>query len=210
MSGLIKDCHLTEIRRRLEKWRADRNLSTQSQQAGYVGNLLEELTEYARAQNDEERIDALCDIIVFSLNTLYKTQGFAVCELKKKSLIQPACLARACLDGVDNAGVLNLRPAENVINIAFNTISQLGYNVFQCLDETLKEIESRTGKYDKSIGKFIKDKGAYSLEDFRQRYPEFEFCEVLENVKDFLVAQTESVFPKWYKAKYERCKNGES
>ena len=59
---------------RLELWRKERqlditqgfefNLDTQ------VSFLTEEITEYLRAKDDYEKVDALCDLTVFSINTI--------------------------------------------------------------------------------------------------------------------------------------------
>ena len=38
-----------------------------------------------------------------------------------------------------------------------NSLTQDGYDAEKCLNETLLEIKSRTGHYDESIGKFVKD-----------------------------------------------------
>lgn len=58
-----------EICQDLVQWKKERKLTFESQIKGYLPNFLEEVTEFNRAINDEERIDALCDIIVFSINS---------------------------------------------------------------------------------------------------------------------------------------------
>ena len=57
----------------LKKFREDRHI--ENIQGNVIGNLLEELTEYSRANNVEEQIDALCDIVVFSINAI-EAKGF--------------------------------------------------------------------------------------------------------------------------------------
>jgi hypothetical protein len=39
---------------------------------------------------------------------------------------------------------------------AINDSEQMGYDAEQCMSETIKEVTSRKGNYDESIGKFIK------------------------------------------------------
>lgn len=40
------------------------------------------------------------------------------------------------------------------------------------MDETIKEISSRTGHYNSGFKKFVKDNGAYSFKDAKDKYPE--------------------------------------
>ncbi|HDZ5042929.1 TPA: hypothetical protein RTG66_001772, partial [Campylobacter jejuni] len=58
-----------EIKKRLAKWRKERHLTYENQQEGFLGNLFEELSEYYRAKNDLERVDAICDIAIFVFNS---------------------------------------------------------------------------------------------------------------------------------------------
>ena len=78
---------LTEIYKGLDEWRAERGITVESQKAGYIINIMEELGELATALREYERfskpsypyqknkkyaeheiIDALCDISVFTIN----------------------------------------------------------------------------------------------------------------------------------------------
>lgn len=52
----------------LKKWREERGL--QKVVGNIAGNLSEELTELLRAENENEEIDALADMIVFSINAI--------------------------------------------------------------------------------------------------------------------------------------------
>lgn len=197
---------LIDIRGRLGEWCNARHLTLQSQQVGYIGNVLEELTEYARAKTIFDQVDALCDIIVFSINA---TDSQKQILIEKDNLIKtanPEKLAKAVLDGIDNGEILALY-FNNPVCVCINTLYFLGFNPYKCLDETLKEIESRTGKYDTEIKKFVKDKGAYSLSDFRDRYPELDDYEVKEQGNTFIASKdnNKQIFAKWYRADYKRC-----
>lgn len=44
-----------------------------------------------------------------------------------------------------------------LIFTCINTIEGLGFDYFKCMQETIKEISSRTGKYDDEAKKWIKD-----------------------------------------------------
>lgn len=158
---------LKEIKQRLDKWREQRHLSYESQQKGFIPNILDELREYYLAKDDDERVAELCDIVIYCLN---------VNELKEFSLNkQPISLTYL----ISNLGlIINKHYAglkldfereltksciNGLIDISIHLIKQIGYNPYECLKEKVKEIESRTGHYDESLGKFIKDIGAYSL-----------------------------------------------
>ena len=52
----------------LKEWREERGL--QHKVGNIAGNIAEELTELLRANSVEEEIDALCDMIVFSVNAI--------------------------------------------------------------------------------------------------------------------------------------------
>ncbi|HEC1751924.1 TPA: hypothetical protein R1712_001450, partial [Campylobacter lari] len=57
-----------KIKERLAKYREIRHLTYENQQEAFLGNAFEKASEYFRAKNDLERIDALCDIAVFCFN----------------------------------------------------------------------------------------------------------------------------------------------
>ena len=59
-----------ELQNLLKQWRDERHLSIKSQRDGLIGNLCEEMAEYYRATNNDEKIDALCDMYVFCMNSL--------------------------------------------------------------------------------------------------------------------------------------------
>lgn len=54
----------------LKQWRDERHLTIKSQRDGLMGNLCEELSEYYRATNNDKKIDALCDMYVFCMNSM--------------------------------------------------------------------------------------------------------------------------------------------
>ena len=60
-----------EINQRLEKWRRQRHLTKEKQRLGYLGNTYEEVSEYYRAKDEYEKIDAIMDITVFTLNSFF-------------------------------------------------------------------------------------------------------------------------------------------
>jgi hypothetical protein len=94
----------------IKKWALDRGFEKQqSDRNGYTANIVEELGEWQAAwdnNNEHEKVDALNDIIVFSITELLK----------------------------------------------------MGYDVEKTLNETYKEIDSRTGEWDPGIQKWVKYK----------------------------------------------------
>jgi phosphoribosyl-ATP pyrophosphohydrolase len=97
------------IFQRARTWAIDRRIADQEpNRNAFIANIVEELGEYAEAmkQNDtEETVDAVADIMVFSLTELVK----------------------------------------------------MGYDSEKVMDEVLKVVESRVGKWDEVNNKFQKD-----------------------------------------------------
>ena len=168
---------LTEIYKGLKAWRKERGITAESQKAGYLVNIMEELGELATALREYERfskpsypypknkkyaeheiIDALCDIAVFTINA-----GADIpCENK--------------ISGIENNIFQTYKTYETLLNacggysIGFNAYAfngvlrtcavlcyKLGFDFQIAMDETIKEISSRTGAYDENAKKWVKD-----------------------------------------------------
>ena len=172
---------LTEIYKGLKAWRKERGITAESQKEGYIVNVMEELGELATALREYERfskpsypypknkkyaehwiIDALCDISVFTINAwadipceLKRTE----IELKKSSLdadyilkqMVEKCARLSYFEWVD-VSAFNII----LINCAY-LCEHYGFNFQIAMDETIKEISSRTGTYDENAKKWIKD-----------------------------------------------------
>ena len=211
----------------LEVWREERHLSIESQVAGFKGNFFEEIAEFYRASNDYERVDALCDMLVFLINA---SNSINVLTDKEFELIPIAWKDgdkyKDCEHHLQNAIVLLIKcgagcddrlPASYLLS----AIITLGYDPKKCLGETIKEICSRTGKYDEKVKKFIKDKGFYTYDEADKYFSNFvEECkgkvdnyDIYERDDCFEVILYHSngkeetgKFVKWHKANYEECK----
>lgn len=172
---------------KLKKWREDRHLTIEAQRAGLIANITEELTEYKRATTDYDRIDALCDMAVFLINTLDENTEEAVRTYYNQEI------ERFKISRVEFVGLISYgyTPLVQVISdqerdyysvdewdwerVAFdiavfiilieNMIEQYDIPFLSALDETIKEINSREGEYDDSQKKFIKFLGAYTREE---------------------------------------------
>lgn len=206
----------------LKVWKEERNLSVESQQAGFKGNFFEEVAEFYRASNDYEKVDALCDMLVFLINS----SGSINASTDKEFELIPIAWKdgdkyKDCEHHLQNAITILMKcgagcddklPASYLLS----AIITLGYDPQKCLSETIKEISSRTGKYSNELKKFVKDKGAYSLKDLHDKLIKdnsVEAYEITENAGYFVVdtlysnnEREEVKYTKWYKADYEKYK----
>lgn len=170
-----------EIYNRLESWRNVRHLDIASQDKNLLGNVLEECTEYIRANSEVEQIDAICDIVVFTSNSmtrgdflLYKGTDIENSFLNAKE--QGTFTVFADKEFIYH--IVSSTTRNKKLDILFYCHKQcfsLGYDFVACMMETIQEIDSRVGAWDDSVGKFVKDKS-----------PEAQ--------------------AKWYKANYAKCK----
>ncbi|AQW87126.1 hypothetical protein CPIN18021_0279 [Campylobacter pinnipediorum subsp. caledonicus] len=146
-----------DIKEKLLEYCKDKGLSIVNQRAGYAANLSKEITEYLRANNDDDKVDALCDMIVFTLNATYKLEyrtGDSHFD-NKVPVIAFAFLSMYC-DKLANITDV----AYFVANIIRN-IEIMGYDSYKCMLETIKKISSRTGHYDekaKNLSKILQMK----------------------------------------------------
>lgn len=124
----------------LNIWREDRNNNSKQFVVNTeVGNLLEECKEYLDAVDDYERIDALCDICVFSINALSYMHYH---DVKIDTFSNPSIFRI-----IFHVGLLGDEPKEDIlIDILKHSKSmmiELGYDFEKCMLETIKEISSR-------------------------------------------------------------------
>ena len=190
---------LTEIYKGLDEWRAERGITAESQKAGYLVNVMEELGELATALREYERfskpsypyqknkkyaeheiIDALCDISVFTINA-----GADIpCEFKrteiewKKSSLDADYILKQMIEKCAEFSHFEWVdiPSFNIIlaNCAY-LCEHYGFDFQIAMDETIKEISSRTGAYDENAKKWVKD-------------------------------ESDEARAKWYKADYEKAR----
>lgn len=207
----------------LKVWREERNLSVESQRVGFKGNFFEEVAEFYRASNDYERVDALCDMLVFTINA----SGSINRRSNKWFEIMPIVWKdgdrhRDCEYHLENAIALLMKCGVGYtddtlpVNYLLSAIAAFGYDPQKCLSETIKEISSRTGKYSNDLKKFVKDKGAYTLEEVEAMYAKDKSIDNIDTtdlVDSWEVGiyysngkEAKEIVKKWYKADYEKCK----
>ena len=176
---------MNEIINRLEVWRKERGLDVSQgfefDLNSQVSFLTEEITEYLRAKNDDDRVDALCDLTVFSLNAINGIDNNYSEIFSTTYCLQPKKYHIAnIIDRVPYIFKCNTNGKYSfieIIEMCKYMIENMGYDYFKCMDETLKEIESRKGAFNSESGKWEKFKDDESKK-------------------------------LWYKANYESCRIG--
>ena len=177
---------LTEIYKGLAEWRAERGITAESQKAGYLVNVMEELGELATALREYERfskpsypyqknkkyaehgiIDALCDISVFTINAGADIPcDFKVTQIQPNANYSINAELNFLIERVthfNKAIIFGDYPKDTAIY--FNSIldkcadicENYGFDFQIAMDETIKEISSRTGAYDENAKKWVKD-----------------------------------------------------
>lgn len=152
----------------LSVWREERKLTLDHQKKGYLRNILEELGELAQGiKNDsnDEIIDALCDILVFSINCIDKEVNYkpSKYEIEKTSYSRLLCNLSKFSDSFSPNDLCNIY--ENIKIL----IQDLNYNFDICFSETLKEINSRKGYYDNDLKKWVKTETTYKANYFKAK-----------------------------------------
>ena len=172
---------LIEIYKGLDKWRAERGITAESQKEGYLVNIMEELSELATALRDYEKlskadlacydtvkkvaeheiIDALCDISVFTINAgadLPRAVKPLIIETEREFSVADIFVAIADFIRVDVKGSpFNYYDFALILKYCASVCEQYGFNFQKAMDETIKENSSRTGAYDEKAKKWIKD-----------------------------------------------------
>lgn len=174
--------NLTEIYKGLDKWRAERKITAESQRQGYLRNIMEELGELAAGLRDyaswskcdlrfcqihkemAERliVDAICDIAVLTINAgadIPSCVKRTEIELEKSSLDADYILKQM----VEKCAEFSYFEwgEEKCFNIVLVNCVYLcehyGFNFEIAMLETIKEISSRTGTYNEVTKKWEKD-----------------------------------------------------
>ena len=127
----------------LAKWRLERNISLTDE---FYSMVEEEIIEFKDAENVDQQVDALADIIVFTENqsileddVINYNQRLSYDSL---SDIQILSMLEAALDGYYYGGD-NLETFQRLYTIAATGLEYYGYSVSLVMKETIKEISSR-------------------------------------------------------------------
>lgn len=208
------------IKERLAKWREERHLTYENQQAGFLGNVYEEVSEYFRAKNDLEKIDALCDIAVLIINSFEFLEYVSFAKINKKSIFEIIeHLNSYFIEYRDKIKYYNeYKEFEYLMIIEIEyLVNILGFDFYKCMLQTIKEIESRCGYYNITLKKFVKNTGAYSKTEAldlakSKNTPNKYFVDKEDNDYWYIKIEDNNgdyeiyCIKKWYKADYESCR----
>ena len=170
---------LTEIYKGLDEWRAERGITAESQKEGYLVNVMEEFGELSAALREYERfskpsypypknkkyaehgiIDALCDIAVLTINAgadVDDNTKAKVIDITKTTIVNSSFSSLLSYCG-DYAGYVKAFSCFNdILLVCAKLCENYGFNFQIAMDETIKEISSRTGAYDENAKKWVKD-----------------------------------------------------
>ena len=147
---------MKEIAKKLTQWMDERNLDINGQRKGFVSNIQEEMIEYFSAKDDNQRIDALCDITVFCVNAMKAYDKEHIKEPETVTNIISSVTLGKQLDQITQ-NKFSKDSLESMIDICYTLATEMGYDFKKAMDETIKEISSRTGTYDETAKKWIKD-----------------------------------------------------
>ncbi|AKJ53355.1 hypothetical protein CD56_03020 [Campylobacter lari] len=212
-----------EIKERLAKYREVRYLTYENQQAEFLGNVFEKISEYFKAKDDLEKVKALCDIAILYLNSFnirYKKYK----ELKKYYFAESVVFkiysfiseTDDLLDDSSNKYLYHLIYILECISFRLN------FDFYKCMIETIKEIESRTGYYDNELKKFVNKLCAFNKDEaISNASKDFGLlgnsiiCRLTQEDKNFWFINCKEIetnlqidykVKKIYKADYEGCK----
>ncbi|HEF7481610.1 TPA: hypothetical protein SA857_001651 [Campylobacter jejuni] len=164
----MTEIQFNEIKERLTQWRQERHLTYENQQAEFLGNVFEKVSEYFRAKNDLERVEALCDIAVFFFNAFELKFG-AFSNIKRAGMIHLIDHFTSYFLERNNKTVYNNSKDEDfeyllIVEIEI-LVKNLGFDFYKCMLEKIKEIESRIGFYDERLKKFVDTICAFSKDE---------------------------------------------
>ena len=163
----------------LHVWREERGL--QGKAGNYTANILEEVVEYLRAADEYERVDALCDIQVFTINALaaFGIQQPDLSDTKSIFIGGTPFISSIGAAAIklleDSSRVEHPRILLEILKATDMFLNILGFIPEACMMETIKEISSRTGAYNPITDKWEKFK-------------------------------TPEAMAKWYSADYSKCR----
>lgn len=120
---------MTEINKQLDLWRESRNLTRENQRSVFLANALSEFEEYQEAMTDEDSVDAICDMLIVTLNSF----NIPALGIPSKKFLYNLIIY------VD-AGT---KKPDDLAASLWKLLEDKGYNPELALMETIKEISSR-------------------------------------------------------------------
>ena len=147
---------MEQISNNLSQWRKDRNITKDMQRDNFLTLIQEELKEYCEAKNVEDKIDALCDMAVITINSSKTDSLYPLAHLLPREVTNPNTELGIQIDKVISSDFDDTQTLNLLVLIA-DLVEGLSYDFILCMHETIKEISSRRGAWSEEKGKWIKD-----------------------------------------------------
>ncbi|EDP6875183.1 hypothetical protein GK500_05305 [Campylobacter lari] len=125
-----------EIKERLAKYREIRHLTYENQQAEFLGNAFEKVSEYFKAKDDLEKVKALCDIALLCFNA-FDTNYKEYIVNKTKYFIE--CDTVSFIDIIESIG------SSIVANNELKPIKYKSLSVVNILENISENLTANTG-----------------------------------------------------------------
>ena len=168
----LPQSRLVEIHKTLKEWKEKNEISLAMSQKGVVANLMEEITEHRRANTSDDElqmIDAKCDLIVFAMNAIDELPDFDDCIINPYTIGFEAFICNEIFYYIqyeenrikleqEKRKLAQVRNLCRIIVRCIDSIYVLGFDPDKAMEETIKQITSRSGKMNYEISKWVKDK----------------------------------------------------
>lgn len=195
--------HFMDIKSRLNDLAESRGLSVEWQKSNFEVNYSKKLVKFFEAKrdnNDYKMIDSICDMIIVAIGA---GKGLGDWHIS------------TYYEATSTSYYTYLLCEDSDIELLCIALQNFGYNTYRCLLEKIKEIESRTGFWNESEGKWCEYLGAYTEEEAYEIAKEkgffYNFGLVYDNrtLKPYWVSDTNDSskwdklkIKKWYKPDY--------
>lgn len=134
----MKTEKLNHIQNRLQEWRDNTQLTRDYFKKDFVVKILENLTNYARAKNDLDRVHSLCEITILCLNayeveyilSMGENSSFYDLFMTIPTFLLKPNTNKAELQVVSHG-------ADVIVTKCINFIKKLGFKPYKCLLENL-------------------------------------------------------------------------
>jgi hypothetical protein len=152
------------IGKKLATWARERRISEQtSDRNGFCANIMEEMYEYQKgidSGNEHEVVDSLADMIVFSEVEMLKfgLNPDEVTSSKTDYSDFKSDMIIAIGKWLDETVPEKVEAMADIVAICKHELEDGGYNPEKVLNETFKEIDSRTGEWNDEAKKWLKYK----------------------------------------------------
>jgi hypothetical protein len=144
----------------------ERNLDINGQRSGFKKNVIEEINEYNEASNEHDTVDAICDICVFTLNAM-KESSIEQIKLQK---VKSSTTFSEQLDKI-TASAFDEKELIYMVEMCYTLATEMGYSFKECMEETIRELNSRRGAWSEEKRKWIKDP---NVVPYRANYSQFK------------------------------------